>query len=508
VALATPTLAQLPTPEPTATLLQRAPTRSPVPILVPLRPDNRPTLVIPSAGADVSKPVATAVRPIAPGTGIAPRPTLKAGSRIAWQGEDWYLLGANVPWLNWGRDFGGGAKDGLSNPENRKTVSDGFGNAKANGVNVIRWWAFEGDAWQIKRDDSGLPTGLDEAIYADFDAALELAQQHDLYYVFVLFSAPQHIPVSWMEDGAQRAALGSVLGALFARYKDNPRVMTWEVFNEPEFDVWDHRIREEPMKALIQEIAASVHANCNAYVTVGGAMLDGIPTFKGLGMDYYQAHWYDYMDGGNWCALCTNYDEVRKRYDIDAPLVIGEIYLSPEIENPHLRLEDFYNKGYAGVWPWSIFPDSTQDKFAIDWPSVRIFAGRHQDLGPRTTNALPLVEASPTLKLSFRSDTQVANARVNPGQRQPIDVKVTATAGVSALVDIQVCPADTDDKAFQKVYDNEAFKPGETKVYSNVWQIPADAKPGPYVVKVGVFAPGRGQAYDLNDSAARFTVER
>jgi hypothetical protein len=284
--------------------------------------------------------------------------------------------------------------------------------------------------------------------------------------------------------------------------------MTWEVFNEPEFDIWEKRVKAEPTKALIAEIASSVHANCDAYVTVGGAMLDGIPTFKGLGLDYYQAHWYDYMQGGNWCALCTTYEEVQKRFDLDAPLVIGEIYLSPELENPQFRLEDFYNKGYAGVWPWSIFPDSTQDKYAIDWPSMRIFAGKHQDLGPRTSTALPLVEASPTLRLSFRSATQVVNARVSPGQRQPIDVKVTAMTGVSALVDIQVCPAGTDDKAFQKVYDDEAFRAGETKVFSNVWTVPDDAKPGPYVVKVGVFAPGRGQTYDLNDPAATFTVER
>ena len=81
-----------------------------------------------------------------------------------------------------------------------------------------------------------------------------MTKQHDLYYVFVLFSAPQHIPSSWMENGSQRAKLGQVLGPLFARYKDNPRVMTWEVFNEPEFDVWEKRVKQEPMVATIKEI--------------------------------------------------------------------------------------------------------------------------------------------------------------------------------------------------------------------------------------------------------------
>ena len=75
-------------------------------------------------------------------------------------------------------------------------------------------------------------------------------------------------------------------------------------------------------------------------------------------------------------------------------------------------------------------------------------------------------------------------------------------------MDIEVCPAGTDEKAFQKVYDNESFKPGETKVYSNVWTVPDDVKGGEYVVKVGVLAPGGGRVYDKNDSAATFTIAR
>jgi hypothetical protein len=279
------------------------------------------------------------------------------------------------------------------------------------------------------------------------------------------------------------------------------------VFNEPEFDVWDERVKEEPMKAMIREVARSVHANSNAYVTVGGAMLDGLPMLKGLDLDYYQAHWYDYMRSGNWCALCTTYEDVRKRYELDAPLVIGEIYLSSDLENPHLRLEDFYTKGYAGVWPWSIFPDATQDKYAIDWNSMRIFAGKHQDFGPRTTSALPPSDAAPTLKLSLRSQAQVANRRITPGQQQTIDVKVTATAGVKALVDIEIYHM-SGAKVLQKVSDDQAFRPGESKAYTVVWTAPSDATLGDYVVKVGVFAPGWGKQYDWADSAATFTVAR
>lgn len=450
-------------------------------------------------------PAVSAATPAERSAGAPATRALGAGSRIPWQGQDWYFHGANVPWINWGRDFGGGANGGVSAPDVRARANDGFAAAKATGVNVIRWWTFEGDAWQIKRDGAGAPIGLEDSVYADFDAALELAEQHDLYYVFVYFSAPSHIPRSWMDDAGQRAQLASVLGGLAAHYKDNPRVMTWEVFNEPEFDVWEKRADENAVRETIRSVAASVHANSNAYVTVGGAHLDGLSMMKGLGLDYYQAHWYDYMESGGWCALCTDYEEVRRRFDLDAPLVIGEIYLSPEIENPHLRLQDFYSKGFAGAWPWSIFPDSTADKFAIDWNAMRIFAGRHADLGPRTTPALAASDAPPTQKLQFTSSALAATPRVTPGQKMPVDVKVTATAGSTALVDVEVY-SPNGEKVHQQVYDGQTFGPGATVVYSSVWSVPADAPHGTYTVKVGVFSPGWGRVYDWNDNATTFTV--
>jgi hypothetical protein len=463
-------------------------------------------LLIGLAPVAPNAPIARAATPADAAAGASTVRALGAGSRIPWQGQDWYFHGANVPWINWQRDFGGGAGDGVSNPENRSLMGSRLEMAKANGVNVIRWWTFEGDAWQIKRDGSGMPTGLDDSIYADFDAALELAEQHDIYYVFVLFSAPTHLPRTWLDDPAQRAQLANVLGPLFARYKDNPRLMTWEVFNEPEFDVWKKLTDEGSMRESVRSIAASVHANSTSYVTVGGAMLDGLTMLKGLGLDYYQAHWYDYMEAGDWCALCTNYEFVQKKYDLDAPLVIGEMYAGTDVENAHIRLEDFYTKGYAGAWVWAgLFPERTADKLGVDWNAMRIFAGRHADIGPRTTEALPPSDAPTTMKLQFTSFAQAGMPRAARGQKMPVDVKVTSTTASMALVDIEIY-SPSGEKVHQQAYDGQTFGPGATKVYSTVWSVPPDAVPGEYTVKVGVFTPGWGRVYDWNDKAATFTV--
>jgi hypothetical protein len=431
---------------------------------------------------------------------------LGPGSRIPWQGQDWFLLGANVPWLNWAKDFGGGGGGGgASSPESRAVMNDAFATAKASGANTIRWWTFEGDPWQITRDRNGAPNGLSPDVFADFDAAVEMAEAHDVYLVFVLFSAPSHLPESWLRSGDNRRKLAGVLSPLFARYANNPRVMTWEVFNEPDHDVWDKKTDEGQMREVVREIANAVHANSSAYVTVGTTMIDGLGMTTGLGLDYYQAHWYPYMASGDWCALCRSYDSVKTQYKLDAPLVIGEMYLGPDVENAHLQLDDLYGKGYAGVWPWSLIPESTQDKLAMDMNSMRLFAGRHPDLGPRTTDALPLSSAAPTARLSFTTKALASPSTVAPRGRVSIDVEVTSTVAIPMLVDLEVYSMD-GQKVFQKSWDGEQFGPGERRLFGTTWQVAGDEKPGEYVVKVGVFTPGWGKVYDWNDNAAKLTI--
>jgi hypothetical protein len=414
-----------------------------------------------------------------------------------------------MPYLNWARDFGGGKGDGVSNPENYALLSSTLADAKAQGTNVVRWWALEGETpWQIKRDGSGAPTGLDNAIYADFDAALKLAEQHDIYYVFVLFSAPSHLPKSWMSNAGQRKQLANALAPLFARYRDNPRILAWEPFNEPDNDVWAKKVSEEDLRASVKDMVDAIHANSNAYATLGMLMLDGLPMSQGLGLDFYQAHWYDYMTGGDFCARCRTYEEVQKQYDLDAPLVIGELYVGEDADDPLQRLEDFYAKGYAGAWPWAgLLPERTNDKMGVQWDAMRVFAGNHPDLGPRNNDALPALDIGPIARLTFKSSAGISPQRVSPGQRVTVDVKVTGTADSQALVAIQTYHT-SGDEAFKREMDNQSFASGETKTYSVTWTVPASAKPGDYVVKVGVFKPGWGKLYDWNDSAATFTVGR
>jgi hypothetical protein len=362
---------------------------------------------------------------------------LSSGTRITWQGRDWFLQGANVPWFNWACDFGCNGKSGVTNPSVSNALNAKFQQAQASGLHTIRWWVFEGDAWQVSKDSAGRPIGINPAVYADFDAALQLADKYDLYYDFVLFSAPTAIPHPWLTDTSTRGRLASVLGALFAHYKDNPRVMTWEVFNEPEWDIMNGKIDSGSVQATVRAIADSVHANSSAYVTVGGALMSQLPLMVGQHLDYYQVHWYDVMKGAD-CVRCTDYATARDKYRLDAPLVVGELYAPASVDAAQ-RFTDLYDKGYAGAWPWSLFADHTGDHYSVDLNAERAFSSQRGDLGPAGGGQAPPPPPEPTpgFVLGFADlRTQLGDVMGNPveaehGNPDNCDTQQLTTTGLA-----------------------------------------------------------------------------
>ncbi len=294
--------------------------------------------------------------------------------RVKWNGGTAYIHGANLPWLNFGCDFGCGRdKGGASSDASRIELAKALGTARDAGMNVVRWWLFPGDVTvdQITRDDQGLPLGINPLVFTDIDAALSIAGQFGISYTFTLFSEPTAIPEAWVTTEEGRTRLANVLGELFSRYNGDSRIMTWDVINEPEFDLWAGQVTEEDLRALIMAIVQSIHDHSSAPATVGGARLDGLPFMIGLGLDYYTVHWYDNMTKPDECLACVTYAEVRDALDLDKPIVVGEMYAGPETTG---RFELFYDHGYAGTLAWSLEPERTQDRLVVDLAQATTFS--------------------------------------------------------------------------------------------------------------------------------------
>ncbi len=294
--------------------------------------------------------------------------------RVSWNGSTKYIHGANLPWINFGCDFGCGRdKGGASSDASRIELTRVLGTARAAGMNVVRWWLFPGDVStdQIQRDDQGLPLAINPLVFTDIDAALSIAGQFGISYTFTLFSEPTAIPETWVTTPEGRERLANVLGELFSRYAGDSRIMTWDVINEPEFDLWAGQVTEDDLRALIIGIVQSIHDRSSTPATVGGARLDGLPFMMGLGLDYYTVHWYDNMTKPDECLACRTYAEVRDALDLDKPIVVGEMYAGPETTG---RFELFYDNGYAGSLAWSLEPERTQDRLVIDLAQATTFS--------------------------------------------------------------------------------------------------------------------------------------
>ncbi len=324
---------------------------------------------------------------------LASPPATAAGptNRIEWQGKARFVAGANVPWYNWGCDFGCGASGGVQDPAVRAALDERFARFRATGMDVLRWWMFEpsspGVIRQIRPGANGR-LEVDPAVYGDIDAALSLAESHNLTFVFVLFSGvgKDHMPPSWLNNPAQREQLAAALGTLFARYSTSNRILAWDIFNEPEWQIWNGLASEADAVALGGLIADQIHSRSQALATVGSATLDGIPMWRSVALDFDSPHWYGVITSGSACALCRDYASLAQQFGTNRPVVIGEWDAPPDPSTP-ARWRHWLNAGYAGAWGWSLFPERTNDRIAFDFGAASSFVQANAQL--TTTSPAP-----------------------------------------------------------------------------------------------------------------------
>ncbi|MGH9203672.1 MAG: hypothetical protein ACRD2A_20795, partial [Vicinamibacterales bacterium] len=104
-----------------------------------------------------------------------------------------FLHGCNYPWsadsntVYYGMDFGAnvwGSHLGVST--RREAVARDFVDMATLGFTVARWFLFCDGRAGIVYDDAGLPAGTDPHLFADLDAALEIARDAGIRLDLVL----------------------------------------------------------------------------------------------------------------------------------------------------------------------------------------------------------------------------------------------------------------------------------------------------------------------------------
>lgn len=314
-----------------------------------------------------------------------------------------FLTGANLPWINYGWDFGPCAWGRGYRPE---AFDAAFRDLASRGANCVRLWVF-GDGRASPSFDLSTPatrsltTGLHPEFYADFEDMLNKAQKHGIKVMPVLWdfiamnvpNKPGDKPTPqqgghgalFSDPNLANAFMENALRPLIQRFGSHPAVAAWDIFNEPEWCVADagadattaQKVPLAAMRTFIGRAASIIHneGGPGTLVTVGSASVkwswergetrpewcsdfwgDAALVASNNGdpaafLDFGQTHYYPWMkkEIDPFVNQPETYCGGRPK-----PLIIGEAQANLlKTYSAAALLRNAREKGYAGLLYWS-----------------------------------------------------------------------------------------------------------------------------------------------------------
>jgi hypothetical protein len=304
-----------------------------------------------------------------------------------------FVVGANLPWIDYGQDFGASAwqpNGGLARPERRERLRRALGELAGCGASLVRWWLLGDGRAGLREDDAGRILGLDDRLLADLDAAMRALDEAGLVAQLVL------LDFLWLDtarrvngvrlggrrdhvqDPSRRARLlERVFAPIAERYGREPAVAGWDLMNEPEWatlgtGTLDPRrgVSRGEMRTFLAETAAVFRARVTQPLSVGLASSRWLSLVDGLDLDQAQVHWYESLDP------VTTLARPVELLGLGRPPLLGEFPTRGASLPPHAIFEMAREAGYAGALAWSALADDRATDTQACRDSLRACSGR------------------------------------------------------------------------------------------------------------------------------------
>ena len=132
---------------------------------------------------------------------------------------------------------------------------------------------------------------------------------------------------------------------------------------------------------FVKDVVTALHGASSAPVTVGSAAVKWAKAWSQVGLDFYDFHWYGWVD------QYYPHTKTPAYYNVDdKPVVVGEFPLNPasDTTGPSFGgisygklVDDFLAAGYAGTQGWAFSDTSASFSWSSAKSNVKAWADAH-----------------------------------------------------------------------------------------------------------------------------------